>query len=90
MSSENIDTLDPEEKMHVLSERLNESNYRLGAVEDSLDAAADDINGWEYSRKRTLGENVESMASVLIAAIKDRDARIQRLHIKLGQAAENQ
>jgi hypothetical protein len=82
------DAPDQEEQVHALSNRLNDANRQLSLVEDSLDAAADDINGWEYSSERTLGDNVESMATVLVAAIKERDARIQRLHLKLGQLAE--
>lgn len=54
----------------------------------SLRNASKDINGWDYSDDSPLEDSIDSMQSLLVGAIRERDERIQRLHLKLGQLAE--
>jgi len=46
------------------------------------------INGWDPTEGRSLSVNIQSMVTALFGVIQDRDARIQRLHLKLGQLVE--
>lgn len=87
------DTLDKsqeewQEEVESLALQLHESEESVCNTGDALEAAAETINGWDCDRSTTFAENVKAMAGVLVAAIKERDARINRLLLKLGQAVE--
>lgn len=67
---------------------MSESNSAVENIIEGLRSQSLAINGWEYEDDETVCENIRCMAAALIDAIKDRDARINRLHAKIGQLAE--
>ena len=88
MSSESSDTPDLQTQIELLDSKCNDLDCELTNAMNSLSASAEGINGWSYSGKSTVAGNIMDMSDALIAAIKDRDARIQNLQLKLGQLVE--
>ncbi len=88
MSSESSDTPDPQTQIEELDDECNELKFECNSARDALELVSSTIGGWDRDRELTISENIKSMADVLIASIKDRDARITRLHTKLGLLLE--
>ena len=88
MSSESSDTPDLQTQIELLDSECNELKGELNSAADALAFAASSIDGWDYDGGDALAYNIDAMAGVLIDAIKKRDARVQSLQLKLGQAAE--
>ena len=88
MNSESSENKDPQTKLEELEAECNDLKTELNSAADALGSASGSINGWDYSGSGTIADNIGAMFGALIEAIKERDARIQRLHLKLGQMAE--
>lgn len=88
MSSESSDTPDPQDQLEELQARYYDLKERHHDAGVTLELTSSLIDGWHHAGGDTVAHNIKAMADVLIAAIKDRDARINRLHLKLGQLAE--
>lgn len=87
------DTLDKSQeewREHVesLGSQLHEAEESICKTGEAIESAAETISGWELDQSKSFADNIKSMSDTLIAAIKDRDARIQNLQLKLGQLVE--
>ncbi len=88
MSSESSDTPDPQSQLEEMRVRYNELKEHHRDAGVTLELTSNLIDGWHHAGGDTVAHNIKAMADVLIDAIKKRDARIQRLQLKLGQLVE--
>ena len=67
---------------------MSTPDQELVHIKTELLTFAESIGGWDYEDDESATMNMMRMTATLIKAVQDRDARINRLLLKLGQAAE--
>ncbi|GAG37313.1 unnamed protein product, partial [marine sediment metagenome] len=60
----------------------------IDEAKEAIKSASEKIVGWSFNENEYLSTSIEEMTGLLFKVIEERDARINRLLFKLGQAAE--
>jgi hypothetical protein len=70
------------------SERAADIASQWEATREELRRLSVEISGWDFDEQDSNAINIQAMAETLFRAITQRDERIGRLHMKLGQIVE--
>jgi hypothetical protein len=67
---------------------MSDFTDNLPRAEEILKGFSDRVGGWDYEKGSSENENMLNLLNILVGQVERDAARINRLLLKLGQAAE--
>lgn len=69
----------------VMTKRESDLEAEIDLARNAIKEVHEIVQGIPYDECASLPDATKTMADMLITAIKERDAQIQKLYLKLGQ-----